>query len=324
MEFKKPGDAPVTASLIRNQTAARLPASVVEILTFASCAGVPLHGTQKWPSDGLGSFCKGSEPLAMGLEAARKASALAATGEHRRKRGPGQEIRKLRDRAQCIFSSHAEKGSPDGRYCFALALLVPYSSSSAMAFRHPPNNDRLALLHLKRAALKGYGPAFLRSLKVPAQRGQGYNQWIKRAATAGNTEAQYELGVAHFDRRPSPGIPTDAKAAEKWLMLAAEQGNSFAALKLGELYASGAPGVAMDYWKAIRWFETLLDKPTARRNGRISAPPHLTLATIYCGVSEMDKALEMTKLGYNAGEDEARERLASNSKRPGWWLKQGK
>ncbi|MCH8312766.1 MAG: sel1 repeat family protein [Nitrospinae bacterium] len=141
-------------------------------------------------------------------------------------------------------------------------------------------------------------------------------------AAARNTEAQYELGSAHLETRNRYGFPQDSKAAEKWLTLAAKKGHVFAASKLGSLYRAGAPGVEADYHKAIQWLEPLIDKPSTRRAGMVSTPPFLRLAALYCGISEMGKALKMYQRGYNVGNAEARDIMANRCRKPGWWLSQ--
>lgn len=199
----------------------------------------------KWPASGIGGFCNGDESLAVGLEADRTALQLKRKGETEH----APEIRKLRDKAQCIFAAHAERGKINGMYYLALTFLAQRRGGGSTNWRQPPDAERRAMRFLKNTALKGHGPAFIRSLEIPAQRGSGLDEWIKEAASAGNIEAQYELSKAHIGNRSRPGIPRDAKAAEKWLTRAAERGHVFAASALGDLYARGAPGVAQDLRK---------------------------------------------------------------------------
>ena len=294
---------------------------ILALTFFALAACAPLRGTQEWPKTGMGEFCTGNETLEEGIAVYKEATALERTDTHLVNNKEALKLRGLRDKTQCIFYRLAEKGDANGRYFFALTLLEPYSRGNGTAFRHPANSDQIAQDNLKRAALQGHGPAFLRSLQIREQKLNGYNEWIKEATNAGNHEAQYELGMAHLDSRSHPGIPRDAKEGEKWLLRSAEQGNQFAAGDLGSLYEDGAIGVDVDNKKAIKWWETLLDKPEAKRNGMIKSRPYSGLARLYCGVGEMDKALEMTKLAYNFGEAEAKHRLANSCKQPGALLK---
>jgi len=73
-------------------------------------------------------------------------------------------------------------------------------------------------------------------------------------ATAGNADAQYNLGVLygrgawkHFE------VPQDYAEAVKWFRLAAEQGHANAQFDLGKLYLHGFD-VPEDYAEAYVWF----------------------------------------------------------------------
>ena len=282
-------------------------------LGLMGCAATTVPGGHNWPKSGVVEFCKGNEPLAVGVEAARRAERIKPRGSAIRGAAGYKDFakkRELRDKAQCIFSAHAGRGDVHGKYLLGLTYLAQASRGSTTDFRQPPNSSKEGLRLLKEAALKGHGKAFLRSLKVRAQRRKGYNEWIKQAAAAGNHEAQYELGEAHLDPRTRPGIPGDAKAAVHWLTLSARHGNVFAASKLGSLYAKGAPGVEKDAKEAIRWLEPLLERPQTRREGSVLLPPYLRLARLYCAVGDRDKALTMFQRGYNVGDAEARSILA--------------
>ena len=77
-----------------------------------------------------------------------------------------------------------------------------------------------------------------------------FAEW-KAAAEAGQTEAQFDLGVLYAQGR---GVKRDLTLAERWYRKAASQGNSEAEFALGQMYAHGW-GVPRDEADAIRWFQ---------------------------------------------------------------------
>ena len=58
----------------------------------------------------------------------------------------------------------------------------------------------------------------------------------KKAATAGDTKAQFDLGVCYTEGN---GVPEDYAEALKWFRKAADQGNPIAQYNLGLLYVQG-------------------------------------------------------------------------------------
>ncbi len=64
--------------------------------------------------------------------------------------------------------------------------------------------------------------------------------WFRKAAQQGHVRAQYELGHAYSTRLSDE---RNLPLALKWLMRAAEHGYAEAWLALGDLYAEGGPGV---------------------------------------------------------------------------------
>lgn len=59
--------------------------------------------------------------------------------------------------------------------------------------------------------------------------------------------------------KPKPFVP-DPREAEKLLAQSAEQGNEFAAYKLGKLYLNGEDPIGKDTDKAARYFQKAADK----------------------------------------------------------------
>ena len=71
-----------------------------------------------------------------------------------------------------------------------------------------------------------------------------------RAAEAGHSEGQYNLGCCYWHGR---GVPQDHVAAAKWYRKAAEQGDAPGQNTLGCCYRDGQ-GVPQDYVEAVKWY----------------------------------------------------------------------
>ena len=73
---------------------------------------------------------------------------------------------------------------------------------------------------------------------------------IQIMAVRGNAKAQRVLGVMYVK---GIGVPVNFVRAEKWLLLAAEQGDGEAMHSLAELYTQGADGVEKSEDRAVRY-----------------------------------------------------------------------
>jgi hypothetical protein len=73
---------------------------------------------------------------------------------------------------------------------------------------------------------------------------------LERAATAGDADAQYRLGLRYLR---GEGGRQDGFAALSWLRRAAESGHVQAQLALGRLYLSGYDTVGQDLGESDRW-----------------------------------------------------------------------
>jgi TPR repeat protein len=74
-------------------------------------------------------------------------------------------------------------------------------------------------------------------------------EWYEKAATKGNVNAMFSLGVLY-----SYGVAQDYVKAREWYEKAAERGDARAMAELGGLYFSGA-GMEQDYATAREWLE---------------------------------------------------------------------
>ena len=75
-------------------------------------------------------------------------------------------------------------------------------------------------------------------------------RWLRLAADQGNAAAQLNMGLTYARGR---GVPQDYREAERWFLLAADQGEATAQVNLGLLYAHGY-GVSQNSVQAYVWF----------------------------------------------------------------------
>ena len=76
-------------------------------------------------------------------------------------------------------------------------------------------------------------------------------KWYKRAADQGVVEAQYNLGLMHYQSQ-------DFTLAMKWLKAAGERDTAGAQYLVGTMYYKGS-GCKQDHSKAASWFEKAAD-----------------------------------------------------------------
>lgn len=74
--------------------------------------------------------------------------------------------------------------------------------------------------------------------------------WYRKAAEAGNVDAQYNLASMYFGGQ---GVPQDYQQAAHWYMKAAEAGKAEAQFNLGLMYDKGE-GVQQNYASAVFWY----------------------------------------------------------------------
>ena len=73
---------------------------------------------------------------------------------------------------------------------------------------------------------------------------------LLQKARAGDSQAQFELGLAYEDGK---GIPQNDETAATWYRKSADQGNARGQNALGTLYSAGR-GVPRDKEEALRWY----------------------------------------------------------------------
>lgn len=85
---------------------------------------------------------------------------------------------------------------------------------------------------------------------------------LGRLAEAGLPKAQLMLGVLHFKGMPEFGVPQDYALAFAWIQKAATQGDAEAAFILGVMY-EGNSGTTQDFAKAVQWFRKAAEQGNA-------------------------------------------------------------
>lgn len=128
--------------------------------------------------------------------------------------------------------------------------------------------------------------------------------WERKAAQAGNADAQLSLGDIYF-KAQGPGYPAPNHAeAFKWYELAAKQGNTQALLKVADFYELG-DGVKKDPAQALKFVrqaaEANADKDAALRLGRMYAEGRGTAKNVL----EANRWLAMAKRLMAEGADKA-------------------
>lgn len=147
--------------------------------------------------------------------------------------------------------SQAQSGDPESQYLLALAFEDGRSVTRDIAA-----SDKWML----KSAEQGYEPAeagmgktYLRDSSTRNQVIPRYgdaDRWLRLAATQGDAEAQFWLGSAY--ERGLFGT-TDYREARKWLRKSAQQGLPWAQLALGQMY-EGGEGVPENESLAADWY----------------------------------------------------------------------
>ena len=150
--------------------------------------------------------------------------------------------------------------------------------------------------------------------------GKGADYWLKKAAHAGNVDAQYELGIMYYEGSIHDGeyddwydiLQFEYDDAIFWLSKAANQGNSYALKALGDCYLqfnseSGAIHVGeKDEKKAFSYYQKAFEEKC----------DEALLGLGYCyevgaGVQKnLEKAYELYSLAHKKGIDEATIKVA--------------
>jgi TPR repeat protein len=76
--------------------------------------------------------------------------------------------------------------------------------------------------------------------------------WTRKAAEAGNADAQYDLATYYYSG--FAGLPEDMGQVMRWMKVAAEGGNATAQYNIGLSYYQGSNGYSKNLPESVRWF----------------------------------------------------------------------
>lgn len=170
----------------------------------------------------------------------------------------------LQLRLEAAVRDHDAGRLPQAQRAFeALARRGVPAAEADLAVMHlqgevPRPDPVLARRLLERAAASGFVAAELMLARgheagafgAPRDLPRAHD-WYERAALAGSTEAQLEMGTAHYLGR---GRPRDAALAARWFLAAARGGDVGAMYLLASLYERGEGAVARDLRLARYWY----------------------------------------------------------------------
>jgi uncharacterized protein len=91
-------------------------------------------------------------------------------------------------------------------------------------------------------------------------------KWWRKAAEQGLAMAQTRLGMAHFI---GGGVAQDYSESVKWWRKAAEQGDAEGQRRLGHAYYAGQ-GVPQDYSEGVKWWRKAAEQGDAEAQGKLS------------------------------------------------------
>ena len=143
-----------------------------------------------------------------------------------------------------LLQTAAQRGDPASRWNLALLL----AAGGPELERDMP----AALTLCEQAADAGFVPALasMGVLCAALERSEEAVTWWRRAAQAGDLEAQFNLAQALVQGR---GTTANEPQAFDWMLQAAESGLAPAQNQVGVMYAMGQ-GVALDAVEAHKWF----------------------------------------------------------------------
>jgi TPR repeat protein len=80
-------------------------------------------------------------------------------------------------------------------------------------------------------------------------------EWFETAALHGHTDAAYRAGLLNLFFAESDSKLYSVEKAMDWLILASENNNADAQMKLGDIYYEGKFGLEIDYKQALEWYK---------------------------------------------------------------------
>lgn len=143
-------------------------------------------------------------------------------------------------------------------------LLIIFLGIFSMTFAFAQQGPNKEIEELLKSANQGneVAQATVGSMYITINDYQEAEKWLKLAAEQGNTEAAYNLAVLYDT------VNQDYEAAFKWYTFVAEKGDSDAQTNIGVMYENGQ-GVTQNYQAAFNWFIK------AAKQGNVTAQANL-------------------------------------------------
>jgi TPR repeat protein len=157
-----------------------------------------------------------------------------------------------------LFARH--NALPEAQASFALALRFSGNPAKTLQFfKDQAAKDSES--GLSRAVQQLLGQSWLDRLVAGSQNDSSSALGsIRRAAQAGDAQAQYSLGMRYNN---GDGVARDSKQAGEWFQRAAAQGVAASQYDLAYLYETGE-GVTRDFMQAALWYKKASDQGYAK------------------------------------------------------------
>lgn len=187
------------------------------------------------------------------------------------------------------FASTAGIAALLGLLCMGQALAGAPEDYTEGTKRYAEGDLIAAMPLLKKAADAGHAgaQATLAIILDQSDSGEEAIAYFRKSATQGNADGQFGLGAM---LAAGQGAPKDPAEAQKWILLAAQQGHKLAINELASAYITGGLGfseAAQQSPEALRWIRAAADNnylaameklATAYRAGELGLPLDTKLA----------------------------------------------
>ena len=148
------------------------------------------------------------------------------------------------------------------------------------------------------------GHCLMNGLGVPEPEPTEAARAYAAAAEGGLSEGAYHLAMAYLNGR---GVRAQARAAERWLLVAAEAGHAVAMNELAQLYATGGVGVEWNLRAAMTWYERSAELGNAESAAALGSAYVSGIGHV---PADLDAAARWFAIAADRGMEEAKSALA--------------
>ena len=200
------------------------------------------------------------------------------------------------------FRRGADAGSVECAYRRAVCLAT--GAGVARDYAAAAEGFRAAAAAGHVGASLDLGHCLMNGLGVPEPEPFEATRAYAAAAEGGLSEGAYHLAVAYLNGR---GVRAQARAAKRWLLVAAEAGHAVAMHELAQLYAAGGVGVERDLRAAVKWYERSAELGNAESAAALGSA---CVSGIGHVPADLDAAARWFEVAAERGVEEARLALA--------------